>query len=34
MEAYRHAFGDGKSTLIVKPDDPFLQYFQSSAGKR
>ena len=34
MEEYRHAFGDGKSTLIVKPDDPFLQYFQSSAGKR
>jgi membrane protease subunit HflC len=34
MEAYRHAFGDGKGVLILKPDDPFLQYFQNSAGKR
>ncbi|HET6432549.1 protease modulator HflC [Dyella sp.] len=33
MEAYRHAFSDGKGVLIVKPDDPFLKYFQS-AGKR
>lgn len=34
MQAYRHAFGDGKNVLVIKPDDPFLQYFQNSAGKR
>ncbi|AND67703.1 membane protease HflC [Dyella thiooxydans] len=34
MQAYRHAFDDGKNVLVLKPDDPFLQYFQNSAGKR
>jgi len=34
MQAYRHAFDQGKNVLVLKPDDPFLQYFQSSAGKR
>jgi len=34
LQAYRHAFGDGKNVLVIKPDDPFLQYFQNSAGKR
>ncbi|MCP1376349.1 protease modulator HflC [Dyella lutea] len=34
MQAYRHAFDDGKNVLVIKPDDPFLQYFQNSAGKR
>ena len=35
MQAYRHAFSDGRDVLILKPDDPFLHYFQSSgAGKR
>ena len=34
LRAYRHAFGDGKNVLVIKPDDPFLQYFQNSAGKR
>lgn len=34
MQAYRHAFDDGKNVLVMKPDDPFLQYFQNSAGKR
>ena len=33
MQAYRHAFADGKGVLIVKPDDPFLKYFQSADGK-
>jgi modulator of FtsH protease HflC len=33
MQAYRHAFADGKGVLIVKPDDPFLKYFQSAGGK-
>lgn len=34
MQAYRHAFEDGKGVLIVKPDDPFLKYFQNPGGKR
>ena len=34
MQAYRHAFDDGKNVLVLKPDDPFLHYFQNSAGKR
>ena len=27
LEAYRQAFGDGKGTIILKPDSEFLRYF-------
>lgn len=30
LQAYRTAFGDGKSVLIMKPDSEFLQYFNDA----
>ncbi len=29
LEAYKQAFGDGKATIILKPDSEFLRYFDS-----
>ncbi len=34
MAAYRAAFKDGKSVLILKPDDPFLHYFSEPSPKK
>jgi membrane protease subunit HflC len=31
LEAYRQAFGDGKGTIILKPDSEFLRYFGNPA---
>ena len=32
LEAYRQAFGDGRGTIILKPDSEFLRYFGSPAS--
>jgi membrane protease subunit HflC len=38
LEAYKQAFGDGKGTIILKPDSEFLRYFgnpsPAPAGRR
>ena len=34
MAAYRKSFGDGKSVLVLKPTDPFLQYFGDPSTKK
>jgi modulator of FtsH protease HflC len=31
LEAYKKAFGDGKGTIILKPDSEFLRYFGNPA---
>ena len=31
LEAYRQAFGDGRGTIILKPDSEFLRYFGNPA---
>ncbi|RDS81055.1 protease modulator HflC [Dyella psychrodurans] len=31
LEAYKQAFGDGKGTIILKPDSEFLRYFGNPA---
>ena len=32
LEAYKQAFGDGRATIILKPDSEFLRYFGSPAS--
>lgn len=34
LEAYRHAFADGKGVLVLDRDAEFLRYFGASDGKR
>lgn len=34
MAAYRKSFEDGKSVLILKPNDPFLHYFSDPSPKK
>ena len=29
LQAYRQAFGDGRGTIILKPDSEFLRYFDN-----
>jgi membrane protease subunit HflC len=31
LQAYRKAFGDGRGTIILKPDSEFLRYFGNPA---
>ncbi|NII11727.1 protease modulator HflC [Oleiagrimonas sp. C23AA] len=33
LQAYRKAFSDGKGVLVMKPDSPFLKYFEAADGK-
>ncbi|MGA8276807.1 MAG: protease modulator HflC [Rhodanobacteraceae bacterium] len=30
LDAYRHAFDDGKNVLVLDPDTPFLRYFENT----
>jgi membrane protease subunit HflC len=34
MAAYRKAFADGKSTLVLKPDSEFLRYLNDGPGRQ
>ncbi len=34
MQAYRTAFGSGKSVLILKPDSQFMRYFQDDGSSK
>lgn len=33
LGAYRTAFGDGRTVLVLKPESPFLDYFDDGKGK-
>lgn len=33
LRAYKKAFGDGQSVLVLDPDSPFMKYFDAPVGK-
>jgi modulator of FtsH protease HflC len=34
LQAYRKAFGDGKSVLIMQPDSQFMHYFSNGGSAK